>query len=750
MSSTLPSGPLNILVVEDNAGDFLLLKESIHMSGIAVANIQLADTLAAASGLLKRGKPDIVFLDLYLPDSSGLDSFHQLREYMTHSAVIILSGLSDTKVAREAIAGGAQDFLAKGEFDEKLLAKTILYSLERKRSVETLREANDRYNLVSKATNDLIWDWDVLTGQVFRDEKAVKKVLGLSSNALIHDIDSWNKRIHPDDIDRVLKSIEEAKESVIQESFEIEFRFLTEAGTYKYICDRGYIVRSPGGIPIRIIGAVQDITERKNSEVVMARQQALFRVLIERSPDMKILTAPDGTILYGTPAITSILGYTEAEYIGVNENEAIHPEDIAALIRERHKAIINPEYIGRIQVRVRHKKGHYRWCDKVITNLLNDANVGAVVCNFWDITQEKEAEEKIRISEEKYRQVFYDNPFPMLLIDIETLRILECNNATVNNYGYAREEFLQLTILDIGPPEDREMASTYAKYPERFEGTGNRIWRHIKKNGEEMMVEIFIATIEYGGKKVRQAQINDITEKLRLSVELEESRLRQQRAVNIATIQGQENERKQLGIELHDNINQILATAKLYLDFSMATPSVDREMLLKSKEYILLATAEIRKLSHALLPHCLEEFGLIMALEELIQPFFITGNFEIMTQWESIDEKGMKKDQKLTIYRIVQEQLNNILKHANAKKIVIALRLKEDGETLELLIKDDGKGFEPSLKRDGVGIRNIISRAALFEGKVNIDSQPGQGCELKVVFAVKKPQVLPVMHFYNN
>ena len=207
MNSSLPTNPLHILVVEDNEGDLLILKERIKMSGIPVADIQLADTLSAATELLKQSKPDIVFLDLFLPDSCGLESFDSLQEYMTYSAVIILSGLSDTKAAQEAIARGAQDFLAKGEFDEKLLKKTIVYSLERKRSMVRLREANERYNLVSRATHDLIWDWDLVTGQVFRDEKAIKKMFGFSSNEPIQHIDGWNSRIHPDDLDRVLKSI---------------------------------------------------------------------------------------------------------------------------------------------------------------------------------------------------------------------------------------------------------------------------------------------------------------------------------------------------------------------------------------------------------------------------------------------------------------------------------------------------------------------------------------------------------------
>src|SRR5688572_12381384 len=142
MSRLLQSNPIKILVVEDNPADFILLKENIFLSKIAVTDIQLIDTLEGAIEQLAQFKPDLVFLDLYLPDSSGLDSFNTLKEYATGCAVIILSGLSDTNTALEAITLGAQDYLAKGEFDEKLLAKTITYSIERKRNMEILREAN--------------------------------------------------------------------------------------------------------------------------------------------------------------------------------------------------------------------------------------------------------------------------------------------------------------------------------------------------------------------------------------------------------------------------------------------------------------------------------------------------------------------------------------------------------------------------------------------------------------------------------
>jgi two-component system sensor histidine kinase UhpB len=485
MTRLSQTNPLKILVVEDNPGDFLLLKENLFLSKIAVTDIEVAETLQAAIVLLEQYKPDLVFLDLYLPDSSGLESFNNLKEYVTAASVIILSGLSDTNTALEAITLGAQDYLAKGEFDEKLLAKTITYSIERRRNMEILREANERYSLVTKATHDLIWDWNLLTGEVYCDKTAAKDVQIFSSNSAIHDIENWNKRIHPDDADRWFKTIEKIKKST-EDFFELEYRIMGSAGSYRHIYDRGYVVRNASGEALRLIGAAQDVTE-----------------------------------------------------------------------------------------------------------------------------------------------------------------------------------------------------------------------------------------------------------KLRLESALRESQLQRQRVITEATIKGQENEREQLGRELHDNINQILATSKLYLDHGLSFTPVKEEVILKSKEFISQAIEEIRRLSKALLPPTMEEFGLILALTEMVDSISLAGNFRIEKNWDDFHEQVLQKDQKLTIYRILQEQLNNIVKHAAAKNVTIALHLLHDdnnNQSVELSIKDDGKGFNPSKKRNGVGLRNIISRAELFGGTVVIQSEPGQGCELKVVF----------------
>jgi signal transduction histidine kinase len=223
---------------------------------------------------------------------------------------------------------------------------------------------------------------------------------------------------------------------------------------------------------------------------------------------------------------------------------------------------------------------------------------------------------------------------------------------------------------------------------------------------------------------------------IRYSIERKRSQLQSQRAITEATVRGQEKEREQLGVELHDNINQILATSRLYLDHALSMNPVREELVAKSREFISEAIEEIRRLTKKLLPPTLEDLGLIPTLNELVETISITGLFQIETIWEGFDEHILQKDQKLTIYRILQELMNNIIKHSSAKHVTVSLRLiqETDNKVVELMVKDDGKGFNTAQKRAGVGLRNIVSRAELFGGTVNILSEPGHGCEMKVLF----------------
>jgi two-component system sensor histidine kinase UhpB len=224
--------------------------------------------------------------------------------------------------------------------------------------------------------------------------------------------------------------------------------------------------------------------------------------------------------------------------------------------------------------------------------------------------------------------------------------------------------------------------------------------------------------------------MTDITEKRNLEKKLADQQIKQQRLITETTIQSQEQEKNQLGRELHDNINQILATVKMYLGISKSGQGVDNDLVGKSYEYLNEAIAEIRKLSHSLVAPSLGGIGLQDALEDLIERFSVGNDLEVKLMYEVGD--GYYGDSKIELmfYRIIQEQINNIIKYAHAKNAVISFRKDED--KIYLTISDNGVGFDTTKTRKGIGLINIANRVSLYSGTLKVISSPGEGCTLEI------------------
>ncbi len=210
-----------------------------------------------------------------------------------------------------------------------------------------------------------------------------------------------------------------------------------------------------------------------------------------------------------------------------------------------------------------------------------------------------------------------------------------------------------------------------------------------------------------------------------------------QKAMTHAALVAQEKERSEIGKELHDNLNQILGAAKLYIEMAK-TDDENREMCLeKSSGFIVNVIEEIRKISKTL-----STPGLIMGLSESINILLddMTAVHALKTNFQAdgINEEELDEKLQLTIFRIVQEQMNNILKHANATYATI--NLTKQGNELILLISDNGNGSDILKEGIGMGILNIKSRAELYSGIVTTVSNPGEGYALKVVLHLKDPK----------
>ncbi len=479
------AGILKLLVVEDNPGDYALLKEYLVMSKLPPQKTFHASSLGEAARLTKENDFDIALLDLSLPDSSGIDSVITLDRLLPQVPIVVFSGLSDVETAMETISLGAQDYLVKGEFDQNLLGKIIQYSMERKKMVEKLRLSNERYEFVNKATLDTIWEWryDMERG-IWGD--GIVNTFGYTAEEMQYD-ESWlQKYVHPGDRGRVTDHIQR-NIALRKQHWQDEYRFKCADGTYKYVYDRGFILYDENGRPYRMIGAMSDITEKR------------------------------------------------------------------------------------------------------------------------------ELEEK-----------------------------------------------------------------------------------------------------------------------------LAEQKLNQQKLITEVNIQAQEKERNELGKELHDNINQVLATVKMYLSISMEKQHLRPELIPKSLENVNYAIEEIRKLSKSLVSPSLGDMGLTEALQELVEELNLISEFKVELITEIDKETVLDKNLELMIYRIAQEQLNNIRKYAKAKKVAITART--GGNFLLFSVADDGVGFDKNTKAKGIGLKNISSRIEFYSGTMHIHTAPGKGCTLEISIPLPQKQ----------
>ena len=188
--------------------------------------------------------------------------------------------------------------------------------------------------------------------------------------------------------------------------------------------------------------------------------------------------------------------------------------------------------------------------------------------------------------------------------------------------------------------------------------------------------------------------------------------------------------------ELHDNINQILATIKVYLQLAGQNESISPELINKSYENVSSAIEEVRKLSKALAPPTLEDSTLTESLEQLVNDMVLSSRFDIKFISDDFDESLPDNAQKMALYRIAQEQFTNILKYSGAQKVIITL-CTNDNE-VNLSIEDDGAGFDTNNRATGIGIRNMMNRAESHNGQFNLISSPGNGCRIKVSLPLTK------------
>jgi PAS domain S-box-containing protein len=259
----IDDGLRNILLVEDHDADALFLEQLLEERP-PPPNLVRARRLQEALSLVEDLEPDLVLLDLHLPDSRGLDSLRRFLRRFPDTAVVILSGQSDVATAAAAVGSGAQDYLVKGRFDAENLERAMRHALCRHRLSRRLRVSEERYSLALEGSHDGIWDWDLLTDRLFVSARW-REMLGFGAEDSFVRPEDWFSLVMPEDLRRLRTALNDHRRGVTP-YLEVEHRVRTKQGRVRWVLTRGAAVTDGKGRVRRLAGSQTDITRYKEAE----------------------------------------------------------------------------------------------------------------------------------------------------------------------------------------------------------------------------------------------------------------------------------------------------------------------------------------------------------------------------------------------------------------------------------------------------------------------------------------------------
>jgi PAS domain S-box-containing protein len=415
----------------------------------------------------------------------------------------------------------------------------------------------------------------------------------------------------------------------------------------------------------------------------------------------------------------------------------LHPEDKERVIHELY-AFLSQGYTKTWHCEYRFQKsdGSYAFvADKGYLITDKDQLPIRLVGTMQDVTEQREFAEKLKISNERYELVTKATNEAIWDLD------LEMNNMTWSEgyrmlFGHGFEDAEQEMDFWETNIHNDERILVIESFNSFLQQHTTPHWeceyRFRRKDGS------FANVLDKGymifnnkGKPVRiVGAMRDITERKKLEKELMLKERSRQFQIAQAAVFAQEKERAEIGKELHDNIGQLLTTTKLYLEMLKLQQADPTELIERGTKHINTIITEVRNLSRSLVPSSINDLGLIASINDLIDSIRALGSFEIRFFATNTIEERLDATIKLTIYRILQEQLNNIVRHAEAKNVMVEMFLEDN--KIYVFIGDDGTGFDLQTVKKGQGLTNIKSRAELQEGSVEILTNPGQGCKLVI------------------
>ncbi|MFM2337360.1 MAG: hypothetical protein RL115_553, partial [Bacteroidota bacterium] len=477
----------------------------------------------------------------------------------------------------------------------------------------------------------------------------------------------------------------------------------------------------------KMIGAVNmliDVTEKNEKEILIQKTEEKYRSLVDQASDPILIYSMDGTIHEFNKITCTYLGYTPAELSALNLKDLLFNEPI----------IIDTKVAGKIELgdkvmfkrKIKKKDGTYLIAEVSSKKLLD----GKILAIVRDITEQIKSERATKQALELYDTIAQATSDTIWDWDMQNQK-MRYNKGIEKMFGYS--------ITEIGNIHDWWQQNLHQEDRERINAQIEMLFSEKKEhiqmeyryrcadNTYKNILDRAYVFFDESGKPIRMiGAMQDVTRQ-----KLEEMH------INKAIIDTQELERQQMGMELHDNVNQILSASLIYLntlDHIKDGKEDFGEVLGTGKQLVTEAIGEIRRLSHQLAPASFDNISIQDVVSSLLRTVKAADRFETILSFEG-NTTLIKGEIRTNLYRIMQEQINNILKYANATKLEICLEVMADA--VKLKIADNGKGFDPGKVKGGIGLENIKRRVRLYNGKFQLRAAPGNGCEIMALLPLK-------------
>jgi len=665
------------------------------------------------------------FLDMNLWDATGL----LISQILTIGLVLVLLLMVNHRALRNIF--DQEEILIRSKVELEISNRDLT---ARKQAEEALRESEERWQFAIKGSGDGLWDWNVLINQLYFSPRW-KALLGYGDDEIGNTLDEWDKRLHPEDRERVYNELGRHFEGVAP-VFLSEYRLLCKDGNYRWMLGRGKtITRTAEGQPLRVVGTQTDITDRKSVEEELRESDERYRDLVNFSKN--------GVAIYEAAA-------DGEDFIIKDFNRAAESIDTVKKDDIIGKSIFHVfpgikefglfevlQRVWRTGVPERYPSTHYHderisgWRDNYVYRLSS----GEIVAIYNDVTESKQAEESLQKSEALLKEaqavahIGHWELDPATMIPAwseEIFHIFGIDPATGEPSFAAHHNLLHPDDWAILNNAVRATSTTGAPFEIEF-----RLLHPLK--GVRWMLAI--------GRALRNDQGNinrlfgtaqDITNSKNTEKELEKSR-QELRDLSERLINLREEERTLLAREIHDELGQALTALKMDLSWlSKKLPEGPHGEKTASMLKLVDNTVNtVKRLSTELRPGLLDDLGLVAAMEWQAGEFQERTGIKTELSFEP-DDIIVDNEQATALFRIFQEVLTNVARHAAATRIDAYLR-ERDG-VLELSVRDNGKGIEQTMinSSKSLGMIGMRERCHHLGGTVDIRGKPGKGTTVTV------------------